>query len=62
MTCVDFKGKEETGVEDLFCNNTLYHAIEIKLNLKKKKRAPLGGTNINKNKTGMDRFQDCCKA
>ena len=36
---VDFKGKEETGVGDLFCSNiyALYHAMEMKMNLNKKK-------------------------
>ena len=36
-------------MEDLFCNNnTLYHSVEIKMELNKKKRAPLGGANIRK--------------
>ena len=36
---MDFKrGRKETGVEDLFCKtNKLYHAIEMKNELNKKK-------------------------
>ena len=41
------EGKEEIDVENLFCNNTQYHAIEIKINWIRK-RAPLGGAKIKK--------------